>query len=664
MPARIIDNFPQRTPFIGRDAEMGRVKAALDQLSDGTGAALLVGGQSGVGKSRFLAEAHAHAVTVGAQPLTGQAIVGGGARYQAWRDVLPALVSTTPLTDLEAGILMDIVPNISMLLGRYIPEATPISGTGQHQRLIETVVELFTRQTRPIVLCLDDLHWASESLDVLDSLLPLTQTRPLVIIGAYQSDERPELPARLPDMQHIPLAPFSSGEMSALCAAILGDDQPILQGLERITGGNAFFVVEFILALAEEAGGLAQALHAPLPDSLQAVEITDLLERRIGRLPAWGLPLLQLAAMTDRRIDLKIIDHALLVHPDLMESDSIEAWLDACAVAQLFEMSGDAWQFRHDTLRDEVIRHIAADSLPILHRAIAEAIESLYPDDRGRAEVLMTHWRLAGHPEKELHYTGMVIEWLLWTKGDYEQANRLTEYALTRLPEKDARRTHLLNHLSEIGWRTGDYAQTTTYGEQAVALGLRYKAYDKVGRGYSTLGIAARLQGDYAASEKHLNDSLAIHQKNNDDIEEANSLSNLGDLFVQMGEYDKAWRLYQRAVKIQKQRREHQSYAHNLHNLARVSKLRKDSKRAQRYLKDALDISQSLKHRYAIAVGQHALGVIMLADGEKLEARSWLQAALENFMLIRDQNSAALVRATLANAFPTDDAPPLEKLVE
>ena len=193
------------------------------------------------------------------------------------------------------------------------------------------------------------------------------------------------------------------------------------------------------------------------------------------------------------------------------------------------------------------------------------------------------------------------------------------------------------------------------YGEQAVTLGLRYKAYGKVGRSYGNLGIAARMRGAHDESEKHLNDSLKIRQKDNDDVGVSRSLSNLGILFFQMGKLDDAWRYYQRAIKIQKQRGEQQGYALNLNNLAQISSLRGDPQRAQRYIKQAIEISQSIGHRYGVVVAQHTLGEILIEENKLIEGRQYLQQALEGFMRLRDRYGTAYSLISLANCLAVDD---------
>lgn len=661
----IRESFLQHAPFIGRHREMQNIVTALDQLSGGTGSSLLISGESGVGKSRLIEEARVQALIKGAFVLHGQGAEGGGLRYQLWRDVLPRLSLSTPLNDLEAGIVLDVVPSIAALIGRAVQPAPVLVGAGQHSRLIETIVEIFRRQTRPIALFLEDLHWASESLDVLDALIPLTHERPLFIIGSYRADDRPDLPQRLPDMQPLTLAPLSTLEMRDLCSAVLGEVKaynPIVQRLEKETEGNAFFAVEFIRALAEDAGSLSRVIQTPLPEQLHAVGVDRLLERRIGRLPNWGLKLLQLVAVAGRRLDIKVLETGLDAQPDILTSQTIESWLKACSAAQILAVSGDEWQFSHDKLRAYVLDHTPAEDLPVLHRITAEAIEAVYPDDKSRADLLMTHWKIAGNADKEVHYAGLVIEFLMWTKGDYAQARTMTEELLVRLPESDVRRVNFLNHLSEVGWRTGQYDLTVTYAQQAIELGLRHEAYSLIGRSYGNLGIAERMKGNAQASEDYLQESLRMRELAQDEIGIARSLSSLGALYFQMGQNDVAEDYYKRAMVIQEKLADKQGYALNLNNLAQLSSLRGDNISAKQYVQSALEISQSIGHRYAVAVAQSTLGIMHSMDREYVEARVQLQAALENFMAIRDRYGTAYVLGGLASALSPDD-PNLKKVI-
>lgn len=92
-------------------------------MLQGQGSGWLVGGESGVGKSRLLEELRTQALVKGALVLRGQAVEGGGLPYQLWREPLRRLLLHSSLSDLEAGIFKELVPDIAFLLGRWVADA-------------------------------------------------------------------------------------------------------------------------------------------------------------------------------------------------------------------------------------------------------------------------------------------------------------------------------------------------------------------------------------------------------------------------------------------------------------------------------------------------------------------------------------------------------------
>ncbi|MFQ5421688.1 MAG: serine/threonine-protein kinase, partial [Anaerolineae bacterium] len=196
--AAIRDSFLQAAQFVGRDAELKQLTDALAEAAAGRGSVWLVGGESGVGKSRLLDELRTQALVKGALVLRGQGVEGGGLPYQLWRDVIPRLVISTSLSDLEAGVIKDIVPNISTLLDRDIPNAPELPGQAGQQRLALMINDLFRRQKQPVVLILEDLQWTTESLVPVKELNRIANELTLLIIGNYRYDERPDLPDELP----------------------------------------------------------------------------------------------------------------------------------------------------------------------------------------------------------------------------------------------------------------------------------------------------------------------------------------------------------------------------------------------------------------------------------------------------------------------------------
>jgi hypothetical protein len=275
--AAIRDSFLQAARFVGRDAELSQLTTALSHATAGRGGVWLVGGESGVGKSRLLDELRTHALVSGAMVVRGQAVEGGGLPYQLWRGPLRRLALIAGLSDLEAGVIKPLIPDVETLLGRKIPDALTLPGEAAQQRLHFTIAEICRTAAQtapPLVLLLEDLHWTDESLEPLKVLLRLIADLPLLAIGSYRSEESPSLPLLLPDAHVLPverLRPEHIAELSASMLGGVGKEPSVLKLLQKETEGNAFFLVETVNALAEKAGRLDAVGQTPLPEYILPV---------------------------------------------------------------------------------------------------------------------------------------------------------------------------------------------------------------------------------------------------------------------------------------------------------------------------------------------------------------------------------------------------------
>src|SRR5262249_47425893 len=155
-----------------------------------------------------------------------------------------------------------------------IPERAEIDPEAAHQRLLRAVEGIFARQTAPVLVILEDLQWAgSESLRLLGHLAGLAGNQPVLLVGSYRDDERPDLPRELPFLRPIKLGRLTGEGIAALAASMLGDAgrrPEVIDRLRRETEGNPFFLVEVVRALAEDAGALSRVGMEPMPATLPA----------------------------------------------------------------------------------------------------------------------------------------------------------------------------------------------------------------------------------------------------------------------------------------------------------------------------------------------------------------------------------------------------------
>ncbi len=424
------ESFIQAAEFIGRRWELGQLKQAMSDAIDGQGSAWLVGGESGVGKSRLLNEVRTIALVQGALVLRGQAVNEGGAVYQLWREPLRWLSLISDLSDLEAGVLKNLVPDIATLLERDIMDAQPLDPQGTQRRLFNVIERVIRRQRQPLVLLLEDLHWADDSLSILSQIAALTRDLPILIIGTFRDDERPDLPANLPGLVLIKLSRLVKAEIAQLSESMLGINNPaVIARLEQETEGNVFFLVEVVRVLAEEAGQLGKIGQVPLPESVFAGGVEQIIQRRLHHVPADGHALLQFAAATGRQLDLDLLRVA-------EPTANLEQWLTGCSNVAVLEFQDDQWRFSHDKLRDAVLVNLQTPERQSLHKQVAEVIEAVYPDVVEQYAALAYHWGSAANLPKEVDYAQRAGQVALRNSAYLDAVRQFTRSltALAKLP--------------------------------------------------------------------------------------------------------------------------------------------------------------------------------------------------------------------------------------
>lgn len=403
--AAIRESYLQAAKFVGREQELGQLSDVLKEtIENKKGAAWLIGGESGVGKSRLVDELRTLALVEGAEVVRGQAVSEGGVPYHIWRDVLRWLALNVDLDDEEAGILKALVQDVGNLLEREVLDAPALDPQQTQVRLFKTVTGVIQRLTRPMMVILEDLQWASsESIEMIKRMNTLTSDLPLIILGNYRDDERPDLPETLTEMQPMKLSRLGEYEISELGVSMLGDagrNQDVIDLLQKETEGNAFFLVEVVRALAEQAGLRENVADMTLPERVFAGGVQEIVQRRLSRVPESARTLLQLAAVGGRQLDVRVLQ---TLNPDI----NLDNWLTTCANAAVIDAQGERWRFSHDKFRESLLDDLAEGTPPNLHQQVAEAIETVYPDNPEQAATLAYLWGVAGDEAKELQYRAL-----------------------------------------------------------------------------------------------------------------------------------------------------------------------------------------------------------------------------------------------------------------
>ncbi len=505
------ESFLQAAAFVGRESELSTLSKALNGLLADKSAAYLLSGESGVGKSRLIDEVRTQALVAGITVLRGQAVDSVTTPYELWRDPLRWLALLTNPDDYNASVLKALIPDIEQLLERKVANPPEVTPAAAFVRLMNTVEGLFLRYGQPLVLMLEDLHWAEEeSLALLHRIVTLSANLPLLIIASYRDDEQPALHESLADMTRLHLQRLNVQETAQLAEAMLGEagrNPNLLALLQRETEGNAFFLVEVVRALAQESGQLEGVGQSPLPAHVLTGGVTGVIERRLGHVRARAQGLLKIAAVAGRSLDLAVLREVL---GD--QAAQLEKWLSDCADAAVLEVQDGRWRFAHNKLREGVLRDLPTDLLRETHRRVALANESVYQYGQPNAGLLAYHWRMAGDAEHEERFAALAGEQALKT-GAYGLARAFFERALElqdRIETTTRRRAVLTQQVGEALMELRSYAAARAHFDASLAL---YREADYrwgIASSLTRLGEVSALLGELPQAAAHLLEALRV----------------------------------------------------------------------------------------------------------------------------------------------------------
>ena len=637
----IRESFLQAAKFVGRDTETSLLREALNEALEGRGSFRLVGGESGVGKSRLLEELRTLALVKGALVLRGQAVSEGGQVYQTWRDMLPVLSILSDVDDLEAGILKPFVPNMEDLLGRTIPDAPSVDPQTVQNRLFDLIIKLLQRQRQPILIILEDLHWAgSGSLALTKRVGGIAPSLPLLLVGSYRDDEAPDLPDRLPGTQVHKLSRLDEPSIQELSVSILGEtgrERHIVDLLQRETEGIPFFLVEVMRALAENAGELSQISQRLLPERILAGGIEQIIERRLKRVPVEARALLQMAAVIGRDLDLDVLQA-------LSPTSDLDSWLTLCANIAILEVQENRWRFTHDKLREHLLEELSESERPLLHRQAAETIENISPDPARQAAILAHLWQVAGDEVKELHYSELAGQQEL-ANSVYAEGIRFLQRALELLSKQEdspERAKHELQLQLSLGPALMNYYGHShpivgeTYA-RAATLGQETQQIDTVFRVLWGLCANAFVGGKLSSAEMIVNQLFSTAEQTGSPLHRLEAYHAGWTTAIWQGATRKAEEYFQEGIPIYNKEQYHQACVSlQGHDTATCGGalgtmnlwLYGYPDRALQRARDAYELAVELHHPFSLAFGILAQSIIGLFRSDLKQLEQWTEEFL------------------------------------
>lgn len=629
----IRESFLQASQFVGRDAEMQMLKRAQEQVLQGETSFYLIGGESGAGKSRLIDEFRVHALVSGMTVLRGQATENDGGSFRLWQNIVQRLLLIETVDDEQAGILKDIVPDIEVLIGREVATPPGLNDKAHHKRLEEAIVTLIQQTKKPLLLLLDDLHLAKDALNVLQQLLDRRdELAQLMVIGTYRHDEASLLRHTLPATQFVQLERLSLDSIRELSISMLGANgarAEVVSLLENQTEGNIFFVVETVRALAEEAGSLNEIGKKTLPEQILTRSMRDLMARRLQKVDEPFQAIQQLAAIIGRNIDLNLLEYHYLQR-------NIEGWLINASQHMVLEVQENQWRFSHDKLRDAIVYELDENERGRLHRAAAEAIEAVYPDNPDYNDILLHHWSVAGDIDKELTYLKPVAEQEANVYGNYARVYELVERGLSLMDENDPRCLPLHNIQLTAYVNQGDFEHAKTVAHRVYHLAEQFENHREMGNSLNVIGVIASMQGDTVEGITYFERSLHHRTLLGDKRGMGLSLMNLGITAKNSNRYSQAQAYYQQAIGLFQELDDVNNLALVYHNLGTLNVIQRQYAEATHNLEQAFAIAETQGNIRLQGQTQGTLSDVALRQANFEAAEHYIQRSIAFYQQIED----------------------------
>ena len=681
-------------PMIGRTQEFAKLRKAVDALQErGQGQLTLIVGEAGIGKSRLTSELKAHIDPEFVRVFEGKSLTyRKSISYWIFIDLLRNYLGVTE--DTPEQVVEEKLQQGETLLGNAASKTLPflqrllspgllekgsadgyIGADGVHraaqiealdaehlrQQIFLAVRELLVAEARqkPLLLILEDLHWADDaSLELIYFLLDSLREVPLMVYGItrpYQDGPMKKVEERarerIPDrLTIISLHNLSQSESSQLLDQLLTiPDFPetVLNQIIQKSAGVPFYLEEILRMLIEGHVIRREGEHWRL---VPGVEITtlavpdtlnDLILTRFDRLDMVSRRVLQATSVIGREFSLSILRLALA---DQLQETQIQTALDELAQREFITPEpgmatdtepakvSDTFTFRHVLVSDAIYGTMLKQDRGTFHLLVAQAIETLYADRLdGYVEILANHYLRSPQLDRALHYLILAGQKAARNYAN-EQARQHFVTALGLLPKvvyqpSQAHQIHI--GMGDLLTLVGEYQAARNHyqsGIEAIEIEDSDVYVNELSDLDRKMGVTFERQGDFDKALTRL--SLAIHRlreaKAASPFAQARIVNDMGWIYYRRGEMDDA-EMYLNLALRQVEGTPHKQLMASIYNrLGAVCYLKDQLDQASDYVRKSLELREELGDIVEMARTYNNLGLLEWKRGH------W-ESALQNF---------------------------------
>ena len=573
--------------IIGREQELSSLTGSVRDGLEGKGRVLLLAGDAGIGKTTL-----AEAVSASIERTTGALVFWGRCHqdegvpaYWPWVQILREYLDSHDreviARDLgrNAGIIEQIVPEVADSLNG-ITWGSISSGT--RFQLFDAVSSTLKRiaERIPVLLVLDDLHWADRSsLLLLDFLLQDLRASPVVVLGCYrESDIDRHHPlhqtlgqlVRQPDSRSIRLSGLSREDAARFMASASGVQPPdnLVSAIHELTEGNPFFVSQIMYLLTQE-GDLTSQVGVDGTAIAIPQGVREIMHQRLDRLSDKARLVLDTASAVGREFGVTVVQVVLGMDPGAVV-DVLEEAVNASILAEVPGEPG-LYRFSHALIRETIYDELGPARRTAIHADIANALEQMVADDVDAHLPELAHHFYRAAPRHDIPRS---VDYLTRAgdrslgqvgfdeaAGYYRRALQILDLAT---PVDYPRRCSLLLALGDAQRGAGDSAKSRETCMQAATLARRLQLPEHLARAAATVGWASMEIRPYDAQVVELLEEALDALGPVDSIYRVQVLGALVRALDYSGDIDRRARLGDEAVAVARRLNDPETLVHAL----------------------------------------------------------------------------------------------------
>lgn len=643
--------------LIGREQEMVELQTRLTRMLQGRSTAVLLSGEAGIGKSRLVWELGQQAKKRDARYLMGRCVPSGGIPYQ------PILESIRQYFDLK-GIADDKTLNkyiieharhlryrMDVVASLVLPQVATKPTIADKERFWDTAAEVVKviAKDRPIVVHLDDLHWAdAPTLEMLTYILRALNDDRVLIIGTYRPEDivEQEHPLRKilksvkkESLVHeISLKRLDKKRTRSVIHSVFEDSaftDRFTDSIYRETEGNPLFILEVLKLLKDEniitrhdtGWRLASdAVEIRVPKS-----ITDVILRRLRRLDREEREIIDMAAVEG----LSFQSDALAQCLDQPRIKVLRRLQNLESSHNLIHTTKQGYCFDHGRIKDAVYESLIPELRREYHKVLAKYYCEHYADNDAYAGKVAQHFMSADEEDQALPYLVRAGDYAnnAWVHpvalGYYSKGIEIIDRLNRATPSSDLQRAKLniLRHRAGLQWLLGGYSEAIADANRALKLSEEVGTKQDQISAVQLLGHCWDRRGEYREAIRYNQKAMKLCKEVDDKKGFAYSLTSIGTYCWIMGNHKQALDLAKRSLKIHREIGDRYNIARDLYCVAMAYWTGAQFNKALRYLRRALTLFELLKNRLWIAFTTDNIGWCYISLRDHRRAEKYMKKA-------------------------------------